>query len=234
MVIEVILLDALKQKFFQTFVYESRWQFFLDGFLMTLLLTFASFLGGTILGALLCGLRMIPRKGVQKAVQWLTNLLVQLPTLVLLMVFVYVIFSSTSLSVVMVVIFGLMLKCGAYLSEIFYTAVIGVKEGQAEAARSLGMTKLQAFLYITFPQSLQSAIPLYKNQFIITLQETSLVGTLAVQDITKASNIVTSRTLDAFFGLILISVVYLLIGFVCSKLLGLLSVRKHLGGVDGD
>jgi len=227
-------LEIIKQKFYSTFVYEDRWQFFLDGLLMTLLLTFASFLGGTILGAMLCGLRMIPNKGVQKAVKWLVNLLVQLPTLVLLMVFVYLVFSSTSLSVVMIVIFGLMLKCGAYLSEIFYTAVMGVNEGQAEAARSLGMTKLQAFIYITFPQALQSAIPLYKNQFIITLQETSLVGTLAVMDITKASNIVTSRTLDAFFGLILISVIYLIIGFICSKLLGLLSIKKHLGGVDND
>jgi len=227
-------MDALKLKFYTTFVYENRWQFFLDGFLMTLLLTFASFLGGTILGGLLCGLRLVPNKRLQKAVKWLVNLLVQLPTLVLLMVFVYLVFSDTNLSVVVVVIFGLMLKCGAYLSEIFYTAIKGVNGGQAEAARSLGMTKFQAFLYITFPQSLESAVPLYKNQFIISLQETSLVGTLAVQDITKASNIVTSRTLDAFFGLILISVVYLLIGLVCTRLLGLLSNRKHLGGVEHD
>jgi len=227
-------MDILKAKFYTTFIYENRWQFFLDGFLMTLLLTFASFLGGTILGGILCGLRMIPQKGVQKAVKWLVNLLVQLPTLVLLMVFVYLVFSDTGLSVVLIVIFGLMLKCGAYLSEIFYTAIQGVNEGQAEAARSLGMTKLQAFLHITFPQSLESAVPIYKNQFIISLQETSLVGTLAVQDITKASNIVTSRTLDAFFGLIFISVVYLLIGLVCTRLLGLLSNRKHFGGVDND
>jgi len=227
-------MDMLQTKFYTTFIYESRWKFFLDGFLMTLLLTFASFLGGTILGAGLCALRMVPKKGVQKAVKTLVNLLVQLPTLVLLMVFVYIVFSETSLSVVLVVIFGLMLKCAAYLSEIFYTAVKGVNEGQAEAARSLGMTKFQAFLYITFPQALEQAIPLYKNQFIITLQETSLVGTLAVQDLTKASNIVTSRTLDAFFGLILISVVYLITGVVFSKLLGLLSNRKHMGGAEND
>jgi len=96
------------------------------------------------------------------------------------------------------------------------------------------MSKLQAFVYITFPQSLQAAIPLYKNQFIITLQETSLVGTLAVQDLTKASNIVTSRTLDAFFGLILISIVYLLVGFICSKLIDLLRIKRHIGGTDND
>lgn len=227
-------MDNIIQKFYLTFIYENRWQFFLDGLMMTLLLTFASFLGGTVLGAGLCALRLIPNKKISKAIKWFSDLLIQLPTLVLLMVFVYLVFSGTGLSVTLVVIFGLMLKCGAYLSEIFHTAVTGVKEGQAEAARSLGMTKFQAFLYITFPQSLQSAIPLYKNQFIISLQETSLVGTLAVQDITKASNIVTSRTLDAFFGLILISIIYLLIGFACSKLIGLLSIRKHLGDTEND
>jgi len=226
--------EILKMKFYSTFIYENRWQFFLDGFLMTLLLTFASFLGGTILGGILCGLRLIPKKGIQKVIGWLVNLLIQLPTLVLLMVFVYLVFSDTPLSVVVIVIFGLMLKCGAYLSEIFYTAIKGTSEGEAEAARSLGMTKLQAFLYITFPQSLEAAVPLYKNQFIISLQETSLVGTLAVLDITKASNIITSRTLDAFFGLIFISVVYLLIGLICTRLLGLLGIQKHVGGVDND
>ncbi len=227
-------MDVLKYKFYTTFVYQNRWEFFLDGFLMTLLLTFASFLGGTILGAALCGLRLIPNKAINKCVNALIGLLIQLPTLVLLMVMVYLVFSKASLSVVVVVIFGLMLKCGAYLSEIFYTAIKGVNEGQAEAARALGMSKLQAFLHITFPQSLSAAIPLYKNQFIITLQETSLVGTLAVMDLTKASNIITSRTLDAFFGLILISAIYLIIGLVCSKLIGLLGKKEHLGGVDND
>jgi len=227
-------MSVIADKFYLTFVYENRWQFFLDGFLMTLLLTFAAFLGGTIIGAIFCGLRLQPNKVIQNAVKWFVNLMIQLPTLVLLMVFVYLIFASSGLSVVLIVIFGLVVKCGAYLSEIFYTAVVGVNGAQAEAGRALGMTKLQAFLHITFPQVLTSAIPLYKNQFVITLQETSLVGTLAVLDITKASNIITSRTLDAFFGLIFISIVYLLIGLVCTRLIGLLNNKKHLGGDSDD
>jgi len=226
-------LSNLISRFYMTFVYENRWQFFLDGLLMTLLLTFASFLGGTIFGALLCGLRLLKVKWIKKVTETLINLLVQLPTLVLLMVFVYVLFSNTSLSVVLTVIFGFMLKAGAYMSEIFYSAITGINQGQAEAARTLGMTGFQAFYHVTFPQALEAMIPLYKNQFVITLQETSLVGTLAIQDITKASNIVTSRTLDAFFGLIFISIVYLVIGFVCTKLLDLLHNKKHLGdGLD--
>jgi len=225
-------MEKLFNKFYLTFVFESRWKFFMNGLLMTLLLTLASFLGGTIVGSIFCLLRFSRNKVVRKATEGFIGLLVQLPTLVLLMVFVYLLFGNANLSVVLVVIFGLTLKCGAYMSEIFYSAVSGVNSGQAEAARALGMTSFQAFRYVSFPQALQTIVPLYKNQFIITLQETSLVGTLAILDLTKASNVVTSRTLDAFFGLILISVIYLLIGFVFTRLLGLLVIRRHYGGDD--
>lgn len=226
-------MENLIYRFYVTFIYQERWRFFTDGLLMTLMLTFASFLGGTLFGALLCGLRMSRRNWVKKTTGVLVDFLIQLPTLVLLMVFAYVVFAKTRLSVTVIVIIGLLMKCGAYMSDIFYTAVTGVGAGQTEAARTLGMTGVQAFFNVTFPQALSTTIPLYQNQFVITLQETSLVGTLAIMDITKAANVVTSRTLDAFFGLFLISAVYLLIGFICTRLLKLLENKKHLGdGID--
>lgn len=221
-------------RFYLTFIFENRWQFFAEGFIMTILLTFASFLGGTLLGALFCALRFTKSKAVNNIFKVITNLLIQLPTLVLLMVFVYMIFSGTSLSVTIVVCFGLMLKCSAYLADVFYSAVSNVNSGEAEAARTLGMTAMQTFLNITLPQAINAALPLYQNQFIVALQETSLVGTLAIMDLTKASNIITTRTYDAFFGLIFISVIYLLIGLAGSRLLSFMRARKHLGGGKDD
>lgn len=92
------------------------------------------------------------------------------------------------------------------------------------------MSKLQCFIHVVFPQAVANAMPVYKNRFVITLQETSIVGYLAIQDLTRASNIVTSRTLDAFFGLIVISLLYLIIGWITGGLLDLISHKKHLGG----
>lgn len=219
----------LYQKFIFTFIVDNRWKYFLNGLLMTLLLTLSSFLLGTIIGAVICKIRFSKSKFFKKIIDIVNGFLVQIPTLVLLMVMVYIVFGQTSLSVIIIVIIGLTLKTGSYMSDIFYTAVEATNSGEAEAARALGMNKYQAFTYITLPQSIQNSLAVYKNQFILTLQETSVVGTLAVVELTNASSIVASRTMDAFFGLISISILYLLIGYAGTAILSLFGQTKHIG-----
>ena len=225
-------MEYLKQRLYLTFVLQDRWKFFVDGLWMTLLLTAASFILGSLVGAAFCTLKLSKFKRIKKITNTVISVLVQLPTLVLLMMFVYIIFGETSLPATLIVIFGLTLKAGAYISEIFSSAVTAVNPGEIEAAKTLGLSRLQVFLHITLPQAITSALPVYKNQFIITLQETSIVGYLAIVDLTRASDIVTARTYDAFFGLIIISILYLLVGYLGNLLLGLLGHRKHLGGDD--
>lgn len=220
----------LASRFYLTFVYEDRWKFFLDGLWMTLLLTVSSFVLGTLAGALFCWMLLSKHKAVRAAAKLITGLLVQLPTVVLLLVFVYIIFGDAPLSVALIAIFGLTLKAGAYMSEIFHSAVTSVDRGEVEAAHTLGMTKLQVFRYVTLPQAVASALPIYKNQFVITLQETSIVGYLAIMDLTRASDIVTTRTLDAMFGLVSVAILYLIIGWLGNALLNLLGHRRHMGG----
>ncbi len=220
----------LLSRCYMTFVHEARWKFFVEGFWMTILLTLTTFILGTVFGAALCWMALSKNKIVKAVSKCITNLFVQLPTLVLLMVFVYVIFGDTPLSVVVIVIIGLTLKAAAYMSEIFYSAVTSVEKGEIEAAGTLGMTRFQTFCHVILPQSVASALPIYKNQFVITLQETSIVGYLAIVDLTRASDIVTSRTLDAMFGLISVAVLYLLIGWIGSGLLNILGHKKHIGG----
>lgn len=223
-------LEDLFSLLYVTFIYEDRWKFFLEGFGMTLLLTLSAFILGSLFGALLCALKLSRRRWIRKISSVFVSLLVQLPTLVLLMIFVYIIFGSVPLSVVVIVIMGLTLKAGSYLADIFYSAVTSVDKGEIEAAHTLGLSKFQTFRYITLPQAISSALPIYKNQFIITLQETAIVGYLAIVDLTRASDIVSARTLNAMFGLIVISVLYLLIGWAGNSLLSLLGHQKHLGG----
>ena len=95
-----------------------------------------------------------------------------------------------------------------------HDASLTVQEGEIEAARTLGMNKWQAFYYVVLPQTVEKAMPLYINQFISTMQETSVVGYLAIVDLTKAASIVSSRTLDAFFGIISITIIYFVIGMI--------------------
>ena len=180
-------MEDLLNRIYLSFIYQDRWKFFVEGLGITLLLTVGSFILGSIFGAGFCALKNSRHKIIRKVTNALISVLVQLPTLVLLMLFVYIFFGSTPISVTIVVMFGLTLKAGAYISEIFHTAVVAVNSGEIEAAHTLGLSRFQVFRYITLPQAISTALPVYKNQFIITLQETSLVGYLAVVDLTRAS-----------------------------------------------
>ena len=217
-------------RFYVSFIFEDRYLYILKGLKTTVILTLGSFILGTLLALVFCALKRSKVKTVARIANIICNFFVQIPTMVLLMVFVYIIFGSSTLNILITVIIALTIKAAAFLAGIFYTAVETVNIGEIEAARTLGMSKRQTFFGVVFPQTVTTALPLFKNQFISTLQETSVVGYLAIMDLTRASSIITSRTLDAFFGLICVTLMYLIIGYAGRALLGLLGRRKHIGG----
>ncbi len=192
---------GLWEKIYATFIMQDRYLFFLDGLKVTLLLTAASFVLGTVFGILLCAAVRSRHAAIRKTARFITALFMEMPTMVLLMILVYIIFGRSALPIMWIVTVGLTLKAGSYLSEIFASALSTVAACKIEAARTLGMTRLQAFRYVALPQTVAAALPLYQNQFIASMQETSVVGYLAVVDLTRAASIISSRTLDAFFGL---------------------------------
>lgn len=226
------MLQVLWQKIYETFILQDRYLFFLDGLKTTLLLTFASFLLGTAVGVLLCAASRSRHQLIKRCAMLLRALFVEMPTMVLLMILVYIIFGRSALPIIWVVIVGLTLKAGSYLSEIFDAALNTVAAGEIEAARTLGMSGWQAFRYVALPQTVTSALPLYKNQFIASMQETSVVGYLAIVDLTRASSIISSRTLDAFFGIISVTILYFLIGGAVKLLFRLLSAQVKKGGTN--
>lgn len=219
--------NSLWNKIYLTFIYDDRYLFFVEGLGSTLILTFVSFILGTLFAVLLCIMQRSKNKNLNKAGSIIASSLREIPTMVLLMIMVYIIFGRSSLPLMLVVSAGLTLKAGSYLSEIFNTALDTVQDGEIEAARTLGMNKWQAFYYVALPQTIERAMPLYMNQFISTMQETSVVGYLAIVDLTKAASIVSSRTLDAFFGIIFITIIYFLIGLVVKAAVILYENRKR-------
>lgn len=215
-------------RIYATFIFEDRYKFFLQGLGNTLLLTVASFILGTVFGIILCAMRRSSRKFINQIAKAITMLFVETPTMVLLMILVYIVFGSSIIPVLPVVALGLSLKAGAYLSEIFSTALSTVADGEIEAARTLGMNSWKAFRYVTLPQTVQRALPLYMNEFIVTLQETSVVGYLAIIDLTRASSIVASRTMDSFFGIIAVTIIYFGIGYLAKKVFGIFMKKTEV------
>ena len=223
-------MDDVKYLLYATFIEEGRYRFFLNGLGVTLLLTFSSFLLGTVLAVALCAAKRSDKAPARKIARIIMTFFMETPTMVLLMIHVYVVFGSTALPILWTVIIGLMLKEASYLAEIFDTALNAVAPGELEAARTLGMTRWQAFRLVALPQTVTAALPLYRNQFVATLQETSVVGYLAVVDLTRASSIVSSRTLDAFVGLLTVTLLYFLIGAAVKGLFRGFTARQHHKG----
>ncbi|MBQ3145138.1 MAG: ABC transporter permease subunit [Clostridia bacterium] len=91
---------------------------------------------------------------------------------------------------------------------------IGIKSvgiEQIEAGISMGFTKIQILLYIVLPQAIKVVFPVYKGEVITIIKLTSIVGYIGVQDLTRATDIIRSQTFDAFFPLILTTILYFMV-----------------------
>ena len=75
---------------------------------------------------------------------------------------------------------------GAYVTEIVRAGIQSIHRGQTEAARSLGMTYAQCMQHIILPQALRRILPPLAGQFISLIKDSSLLGIIAIRELTKA------------------------------------------------
>lgn len=198
---------------------EDRYLLIWKGLKTTVLISVLATVFGTLLGALVCYLRMSPRPWLSGPARAYIALLRGLPVLVLLMLIFYVVFASVDISPVLVAVIAFGMNFAAYVSEMFRTGIEGVDRGQSEAGIAMGFTPTSTFLHIVMPQALLRILPVYKGEFISLVKMTSIVGYIAVEDLTKASDLIRSRTFDAFFPLVLVAVLYFLVSWVLLQLL---------------
>ena len=210
-------LDSVVNSFRSNILEENRYLLLLDGLKTTVILSILSTVFGTLLGSVICFLRMSSSPWLNGPARLYITLLRGMPVLVLLMLIFYVVFASVDISPVLVAVIAFGMNFGAYASEIFRTGIEGIDKGQTEAGIAMGFTPVQSFLYIVLPQTVQRILPVYKGEFISLVKMTSIVGYIAVQDLTKASDIIRSRTFDAFFPLIMVSVLYFTISWVLMQ-----------------
>ena len=222
------LIEYIKKAIYINLIYEDRYELILSGLKATLILTIVSFVAGTLLGMAFCAGKGSRNRVVRTVCRLFTQLMVKLPPLVLLMIFAYLIFVNSSLTPVAIAVVTFTLKCASHLAEMFRTAVDSVSPGEVEAARTLGYSRRQAFFRVVFPQALHQVMPLYKTQFVLTMQDTSVVSLLAIEDMSRAVTVISSRTMDPVVALVITSIVYLLLGFIANRMLSLADCSKHL------
>ena len=212
-------LHSIAESFEKNFIREDRWKLIVQGIGTTVLITVLSALFGSVLAFLICLFRRTGSRLANTVSDIYVKLLQGTPIVVLLMILYYVVFGQSGLNAVIVAVIGFSLNFGAYVSEIMRSGIESVGSGQREAALALGFTEDQAFFRFIFPQAAVRFLPVYRGELVSLLKSTSVVGYIAIQDLTKTSDIIRSRTYEAFFPLIVTAVIYFLIAGALSLLL---------------
>ena len=140
------------------------------------------------------------------------------PVLLQLMIIYYVIFASVNINVVLVGIIAFGLNSAAYVSEIIRAGLDSIDKGQMDGGRALGFNYHETMRYIILPQALKNVMPALCNEFITLLKETSVAGYIGIIELTKAGDIIASRTYNYFFPLILTALIYLILTLGLSKI----------------
>lgn len=214
---ELGFVAGLKRSFYRNIIAEKRYMLIWDGLRLTLYISIWAALMGTALGALVCYLRMHRSKTVQWFAKTYIDLMRGTPILVLLLLMNYVVFANWKTGGTAVAIITFALNFAAYVSEMFRTSISSIDRGQTEAGIAMGFTPLRTFIYIVLPQAVQRVLPVYKGELISLIKTTSIVGYIAIQDLTKAADIIRGRTFDPFFPLIMVAVLYFLLAWVFGK-----------------
>ena len=211
---------------YRNLIYADRWKMILNGLLVTLEITAAAILIGTVLGIIACLMKMSKHKFLSIPAKIYITVIRGTPMMIQLLITYNIIFApfkSVDKMVIAIIAFGI--NSGAYIAEIFRSGIMSVDKGQIEAGRSLGLKNWQTMTSIVLPQALKNCLPTYVSEFIVLIKETSIVGYIALEDLTRASDIIQSRTYSPFVPLITAALVYLTMTLVLSWLFGKLERR---------
>lgn len=126
-------------------------------------------------------------------------------------------------------IIALSINSSAYVAEIFRAGIQAVDRGQMEAARSLGMPHSMAMRHIILPQALRNILPALGNEFVVVIKESSIVSLIGIAELMKSTDIVRANTYLPFEPLIIAALIYFVMTFTLSKLLGIAERRMKAG-----
>ena len=216
------------ESFYNNLIAEDRYRMILDGLQVTLIITVCAVILGTILGGLICWMRMSRHAWLQKVAKVYISIMRGTPVLVVLMLMYYVIMAPLGATGVVVAIVTFGMNTAAYIGEMLRTAIQGIDRGQTEAGLALGYTQRQTFMRIVLPQVIKAVMPVYEGEVVSLLKGTSIVGYIAVADMTRASDLIRSRTFDAFFPIIVTAIIYFFMAWLIGVMLKSLVEKRHM------
>lgn len=210
-------------KLASTFLEDDRYMMLVEGLGNTAVITLGALCIGVVIGALVaiikyCGEGVPALKPLCTLCDIYTTVIRGIPVVVVLLIFYFVIMQSANGITVGIVTFGI--NSGAYMAELMRSGIGAVDAGQMEAGRSLGMSRLQTTVHVILPQAMKNILPAIGNEMIALLKETAVAGYVAVQDLTRAGNLIRNNTYDAFNPLMVVALTYLFLVILLTWALG--------------
>jgi glutamate transport system permease protein len=208
---------------------NDYWDLFLEGFWRTVQLTALSFVFAMAIGIVVASLRVSPIAPLRAFGTVYVETLRNIP---LLLILLFIVFAVPKLGAVIdyfpAAVLGFSLYTGAFVAEAIRSGINAVGVGQAEAARSIGLTFPQSLRLVILPQALRNVVAPLANVFIALAKNTSLASAISVVELTSAMAQVIERTGQAIEALAVTSVLYMVITIPAGLLAGYVERRVRI------
>lgn len=225
-------MEKIFNSFYNSVIYDDRYKYIFEGLFHTILIAFFAVIIGIIIGTVIAIIRNNYEVNKKfKVLNSISKMYVDIirgtPVILQLMIIYYVIFKSVNINILIVGVIAFGINSGAYVSEIIRAGINSIDKGQMEAGISLGLKYSEVMRLIILPQAIRNILPALGNEFITLLKETSVGAYIGIVELTKASDIIASRTYDYFFPLIIIAIIYLIMTLGLSKLVNVMERRLN-------
>lgn len=207
------------------------YMFFLNGAKFTLLLAFLTVLCGVVLGLFLAIMKISKNKLLNFLASAYIEFIRGTPLMVQLFLIYYALPKALGFDIpdLLACVMALSINSAAYVAEIIRAGIQAIDKGQMEAARSLGMPHGMAMRHIIIPQSIKNILPALGNEFIVVIKESSIVSIIGIPELMYNADTVRGNTFNPFGPLIVAALMYFVITFTLSKILGKVERRMRAG-----
>ena len=203
-------------------------KFLIDGVSYTLALAAITVAFGAVFASVLALMKMskIP------PLRWLSTIYIEIirgtPMLLQLYFFYFglpMLIPALNKQKFLCIAIALICNSAAYVSEVIRSGIQAVDPGQREAALSLGFSESEAMWFVVVPQAVKNILPALGNEFVMIIKETSLASTFFIGDLMTSYLVVKGKTWLSLESLLIVGVIYFVMTFSLSKLIGVYERR---------
>ncbi len=220
-------------------ILQRYWPSFLYGIQFTLLISIIGTLCGLIIGLFIGGIRAVPIEQTdsvlinwfKKLIYFITGAYIEVfrgTPMMVQAVFIYHAFRTTlNWTPVVAGMVIVSINTGAYMAEIIRAGIQAVDKGQNEAARSLGMTGIQAMLYVIIPQAIKNAFPAMGNELIVNIKDSSVLNVISVTELFFQSSSIAGSVFKYKETFLVTAIIYFLLTILCSNILRIIEHKLN-------